>query len=310
MKRGLAGLLFVIPLLASVMLFQTCPLKTEGTTSTAPPSYKRPSWAVNAPGTIKLYIPDIDTVIEYDPNAGYTTTYTLAANSSIYTGGENNYTVQYEIVSSVSGVMASGSANIGEADYESSSGILYPNEQDINEFNFSVPPGLEGLLSVSLVINYNITGLETNIVIPIQIKKPPSGTFSVINVPIFYSASPIVPKGSSAEVDVTPKKAIVLFNLTDATGCLSGYERPPNLNYVVELKYGSEEVGQGNILSCMPSSIRGLPTQIMCIINLDEDQNLYSMFTSEAGAYLELDIGVGPYTCMTSTLYTIPVSKV
>jgi len=307
MKRGLASLLLIIPLLGAVMLFSSCPIKTAEASTV--PAYQRPSWAVNKPGTIKLYISDIDAVIEYDPNMSYNTTYTLSSNSSIYIDGGKSYTVQYEIISSISGVIKSGSASISEADYESSSGTLDPNNQDIGNFSFSIPPGFEGIQSINLVINYNITGLKTKIDIPIQIKKPPSGTSSVISVPIFYSASPIVPKENSARVEVTSRTAIVSFNLTDATGCLSMYTRFPSINYDVKLKYGDKEVGQGNIFYCKPSSIKGLPTEIRCTINLDKDSNLYSMFTSQAGAYLELEMEVGPYNCMTSTLYTISVSK-
>lgn len=285
------------------MLFQTCFL--VGRAQEVQP-YQRPSWAVNKPGTVELYIPDIDTIIEYNPNASYNATYTLSIRSTIYTGEKRNYIVRYEVISSVSGSIVNNSTNVREAYYESVSGRIDANEYDLGSFNFSIPPNLEGLLSVTLVIEYNVTNLSTKINIPIQIKKPPSGTLSVTNVPIFYSASPIVPQSDTARVEVTSKRAIVSFNITDAVGCISK-DRRTLINYAYNLKYADKNV---SIVSCKPlPPLKSLPTEIRCTINLEGDEKIYKSFTSQAGVYLELEIGVGPYNCSMSRSYTISVRK-
>jgi len=308
MKKGVTSLLFIIPLLGAVMLFQACPFGLSRAKAETVQPYQRPFWAVNKPGTIELYIPDIDTIVEYSPKTLYNTTYTLVVRSTIYTGENKNYPVRYEIISSVLGRIIENSTSIGEAYYESTSGRIDPNETDLGSFNFVIPPNLEGLLSVNLVINYNITGLLTKINIPMQIKKPPSGTFSVVSVPIFYSASPIVPKENTARVEVTSKRVIVSFNITDAVGCLSG-DRRISINYNYRLKYAGKEVDK-EIISCMPSSpLKSLPTEIRCTINLERNQDILSSFASQAGVYLELEINISPYNCAMSKLYTISIRK-
>jgi len=312
MKKGVTSLLFIIPLLGAVMLFQACSLPSPRPKSQPVQPYQRPSWAVNKPGAIELSIPDIDTVIEYDPKTIYNTSYTLFISSAVYTGEKDKvYTIKYEVISSVSGRIKEGTINIGEAYYESTSGRIDPNETDLGSFYFVIPPNLEGLLSVSLVVNYNVTGLLTKINIPIQIRKPPSGTFSTVSVPVFYSASPIVPKENTARVEVTSKRAIVSFNVTDAIGCLGGDRKTP-ISYTYKLRYANKEYTseEGSVISCMPSSsLRSLPTEIRCTINLEGDQDIYSSFTSQAGVYLELEINIGPYNCTMSKLYMISIRK-
>jgi len=303
MRRGVASLVFVIPLLATLMLFQACSLPGGKSQNVQP--FQRPTWAVNKYGSIDLYISNLDTVIDYNPSEGYSTTYTLSYKSSVYTGG-GKYKVSYEIISSVSGVIDRGSTDIEEASYESTSGALYASEGDIKNFNFEIPKNLEGLMNVNLVINYNISSLETKIIIPIDVKKPTSGTALTTEAPIFYSASPVIPNSDKAKLEVTSRRIIVTFNIIDSGNCFSNYKRSPSVNYNVKLIHAGREV---NIVSCNPSSLRSFPAQIICSINVDGDEGVKSAFNSGAGVHLELSIDIGPYDCMISRSYVIQTRK-
>jgi len=308
MKRGLTSLLFIIPLLGAVMLFHACPFgfpraKAEEV------SYQKPTWAVNKPGTIELDIEGIEPPIEYNPNMTYRENCTLKAKSTVYTGDERVYGVSYEISYSFK-YLGNSSKNIGEADY--SSGELSPNETDITNFELIIPKGYEAIQNVKISIKYNITNLMTKIHIPMDIKKPPSGQSSTMEFPIFYSASPIIPKTDKAQVTILSRKVVISFNLTDAVGCLSEYKGKQYVNYRVEL-YGG--IGQGGEkrkienISCTPSSpIQLSPNvQIKCTIDLEKDPEIYQIFSS-VGAHLELYMYIGPYSCSLKKEKIIPVT--
>jgi len=303
MKKGVASIIIVMPLLASLMLFQACSLPGGKSQNIQP--FQRPEWAVNKYGNIDLYVSNLDTAIDYNPNEEYSTTYTLSYKSNVYTGG-GRYTVSYEIISSVSGVIDRGSTQIEEASYESTTGALYASEGDIKNFNFVIPKGLEGLVNVNLVINYNISDLRTKIIIPIDVKRPASGTVLTTEAPIFYSASPIVPSSDKAKLEVSSRRIVVTFNIGDLGGCFSNYNRLPTITYNARLIYGGSEV---KILSCNPSSLRSFPAQIICSINVDGNEDVKKAFNSEAGVHLELSIDIGPYNCTISRSYTIQVRK-
>jgi len=303
MRRGVASIILVMPLLAALMLFQACSLPGGKSQNVQP--FQRPAWAVNKYGSIDLYVSNLDTAIDYNPNERYSTTYTLSYKSNVYTGG-GKYTVSYEIISSVSGVVDRGSTSIEEASYESTSGALYASEGDIKNFNFEIPKGLEGLVNVKLVINYNISGLKTKIIVPIDIKRPASGTVLTTEVPIFYSASPVIPSSDKARLEVSSRRIVVTFNIGDLGECFSSYRRLPTVTYDARLIYAGREV---NILSCNPSNLRSFPAQIICSINIDGDEGVKRAFNSEAGVHLELSIDIGPYDCMMSRSYTIQVRK-
>jgi len=303
MRRGVASLVFVIPLLATLILFQPCFVPFAKAHET--PSYQRPVWAVNKYGNIDLYISDLNTVIDYNPNESYSTTYTLSYKSSLFTGG-GKYRVSYEIISSVLGVIDRGSIDIEEASYESTLGVFNVLEGDIKSFNLEIPKGLEGLEQVRLIVDYNISGLKTKINIPIDVQKPASGTVLINETPIFYSASPIIPSSNKARLEVSSRRIVVIFNISDLGGCFSGYRRPPTISYNVKLIYAGREV---NIVSCNPSSLRSFPAQITCSINVDGDEGVKSAFNSKAGVHLELNLDIGPYDCVRVSSYTIQVRK-
>jgi len=306
MKRGIASLVIVMPLLATLMLFQACSLPgSESKLQNVQPA-QRPTWAVNKYGNIDLYILNLDSVIAYDPNEGYKTTYTLSYRSNLYTGGEGKYRVSYEIISSILGIIDRGSADIGEASYESSSGFLYPSEGDIKDFNFEIPKNLEGLMRVYLVVNYNISGLKTKINIPIDVKRPPSGTILNAETSIFYSASPLIPTSDKAGLAVLLRKIIVTFNVSDFGGCLRDHSRSSNIAYKAKLIYAGRET---NIVSCGPSSLKSFPAQIICTINIDGDNDIRTAFMTGTNIHLELNIEIGPYNCTSSKSYTIQVKK-
>jgi len=309
MRKGVASVILVIPLLAAVMLFNACPIPFAKAHEVPP--FQRPEWAVNKYGNIDLYVSDLDTIIDYNPNEGYSAIHTLSYTSTVYTGG-GKYTVSYEITSSILGVIDRGSTQIEEASYESTTGALHASEGDIKNFNFVIPKSLEGLQNVTLVISYNISGLRTKIVIPIDVKRPASGTVLTTEAPIFYSASPVIPSSDKARLEVSSRKIIVMFNLSDFGGCFSKYKkyrRFPSVivSYDASLKYADREVK--NILSCDPKSLKIFPVQIICSINVDGDESIKKAFNSEAGVHLELIIDVGPYDCMMSRSYTIQVRK-
>jgi len=297
-------MILTIPLLATLMLFQSC-FSLGGGSQNVQPS-QRPTWAVNKYGNIDLYISNPDVVIDYNPKDGYSTTYTLSYKSSIFTGG-GKYTVSYEVVSSVSGIIDRGTTDIEEASYVSASGTLYSLEGDIKNFNFEIPKGLEGLINVYLVVNYNISGLKTKINIPIDVKRPPSGTILNAEAPIFYSASPLVPTSDKAGLAVLMRRVIVSFNVSDLGGCFSNYKRQPVVNYNVTLVYAGRKVN--NIVSCNPSSLRSFPAQIICTINIDGDDDIRTAFLTGAGVHMELFIDIGPYDCTMTKSYTIQVRK-
>jgi len=307
MRKGIASVILVMPLLAAVMLFNACPL--PGNKSQGVQQYQKPFWAVNKPGTIELVVEGIDLPIEYDPNTTYSVDYTLKAISTIFTGEESKYKVYYEIVDSFRYV-GTGFVDVEQAEY--SGGDLSPTENDIGTFKLIIPKGYQLLQNVKLTIKYNITNLMTKIGIPMDIEKPPAGQSSIIEVPVFYSASPIIPKTDKARIVVQSRTVIVSFNLTDAVGCLSGYRTSPYIGYRAELYgglVGEEKRKIENALSCTPSNIQ-LPSnaQIKCTIYLDRDQDIYKIFSSGSSVHLELYIYLGPYNCSLEKEKKIPVT--
>ncbi len=245
MRKGVINFLLVLPLLGAVMLFSACTLPFGSSSQKVKP-YERPSWAVNKPGTITLNIPDLPPIIEYDPNTGYNSSFSLTYTSTIYTGEHKEYAVKYNVISSITGPITNGTFNAEEADYDNIKGKIYPFEGNVKEnLRFIIPKGLEGLTQANLLINYNISGLETKILIPLDVRRPPAGTISTLKVPIYYSASPLVPTSDEASVEVAPYRIIVSFSVGDAIGCLSNYQIPPVISYTYSLRYYSSSSRAG-----------------------------------------------------------------
>ncbi|RDD52538.1 hypothetical protein BA065_01065 [Nanoarchaeota archaeon NZ13-N] len=309
MKKSTINLLLILPLLGAVMLFHACPIIIGKAESQEVKPYQRPSWAVNKPGSIDLLVSDVDAIVDYTVSQGYETEYTLSYSSSVYTGEKDKkYKVDY-IIGSSFGIIEQGSNSTSEAYYESLSGIFYPDTADIKKFKFVIPANLSGIIYVKLYLIYNVSDLKTKILIPLDVKKPPSGISEISsNISIFYSASPLVPSNNTAFLQVTPRIITVNFNITDAVGCLAGYTRIQPIQYTAKVKYGSSYVNSEGFINCKPSYIKSIPANITCIIEIYKDNNIYKAF-SLGEVHLDLEFEIDKYSCSFTREYIINIRK-
>ncbi|MEM4773146.1 MAG: hypothetical protein QW648_04030 [Nanoarchaeales archaeon] len=306
MKKAIFSLILVFVITLPTILFQSCPItskeKKEGALS-------KTEWAVNKPGKILVELANIDPLIEYDVNKGFNSAYPVICKSYIYTGEGKEYTVSYRILSSVATDEIFGSCIVGEAEYDSIKGILIPTEEGSIEYEFVIPRGLEAISNINIAIEYNISDLFTKIKIPATVRKPPAGSVSSLETIVSYTATPIVPKSDKIKIDVTSRSIIFYLELIDAERCFEGYRRQPPLkvgeNIIVNAIAVGKEISE---ISCAPTTISILPATLRCSIDLTKDNEIYRLFASETGVYIEISI-VLKYKCSMRNTYNIRVVR-
>lgn len=305
-KRNIISTILIVLLSIPILFFQSCPISRR---ETANPGLQRPPWAVNKPGGVYVELLILDSSIEYNPLEGFTNTYPVICKSSIYTGEKKTYKVDYRILSSVVTRPFSASCNIEEAEYDPIKGNIFVTEKESSVYELNVPKGLEAIQNVNLIIEYNVSNLITKIKIPMTIRKPVSGTVSSTEVPIYYTASPVIPRSDRIKIDITSKGFVFYLDIVDAVGCFRGYKKLPQFKIGDQIKISVVAAGSNiDSISCTPQTITTFPTTIRCSIDLSKNKDIYSLFSSETGIYIEVNIDLA-YSCSMMQSYTIPVIR-
>ncbi len=325
MKAG--RFMYLLPILfvgTTLFYFSTCPIGNVGSGnfgffnigSGSSNSYK-PSWALNQAGNVYLYI-QASSSLNYSESNGLNYKLPLVYVNNIYTMSNSQLNVSYYVYSYVLSSPYSGNFNAEPAFYNSTSNRLSPSNSTIENIEISLSPGLQTVPSqIPIVVEYNISNVVTNILIPLQLNY--SSSQISLREPIYYSSSPITPVDSN--VNVNEINGIMYFSIAfqDSVGCFSNAysSNQATFNITAELRIiGSKQI---NILngddgfSCNP--IQNVPissSTVLCSINLQqltqnnpEIQNLLnSNFVVPAYVLMNLS-----YNCYEKRVYNIPVTK-
>ncbi|MEM0379617.1 MAG: hypothetical protein QW184_01100 [Nanopusillaceae archaeon] len=306
MKRTVFSLILAFLLALPTILFQSCPITSEAKREE---KLLKAEWAVNKPGKISVELSDLDTFIEYNTVEGFNNTYPVICKSYIYTGEGKTYTINYRILSSVMPGEVLGSCELEEAEYDSIKKNVFPMEKESIKYELKIPAGLEAINNVNIVIEYNISELFTKIKIPATLRKPPTGSTSSLETLISYTSSPIVPKSDKIKIDITSKSAIFYLDIIDAEKCFEGYRRQPPLRIGNEIIVNAVIAGKKiDGISCTPTTINTLPATLRCSIDLTKNNEIYQLFASETGVYMEVDL-VLKYTCSMRNMYNIQIVR-
>ncbi|MEM0333731.1 MAG: hypothetical protein QXX30_04725 [Candidatus Aenigmatarchaeota archaeon] len=306
MKRTIFSVVLVFLVTLPTILFLSCPITTGGRREER---VAKAEWAVNKPGKVVVELSDLDVFIEYNIAEDFSNIYSVVCKSYIYTGEKRTYTVNYRILSSVVPGEVLGSCTIGEAEYDSIKGIVFPIEEESMKYELKIPKGLEAISNVNIVIEYNISNLFTKVKIPATVRKPPAGSTSSLETTISYTSSPIVPKSDKIKIDITSRGIIFYLELIDAERCFEGYRRPPSLRIGNEVIINAVVAGRKiDEVSCTPTTINTLPATLRCSIDLTKNDEIYRLFASETGTYIEIDI-VLRYVCSMRNTYNIQVIR-
>ncbi|MEM4819528.1 MAG: hypothetical protein QXQ91_04395 [Nanopusillaceae archaeon] len=306
MKRTIFSIVLVFLVTLPTILFLSCPITTGGRREERG---TKTEWAVNKPGKIVVELSDLDTFIEYNIAEDFSNVYSVVCKSYIYTGEERKYTVNYRIMSSVSPGETLGSCIVGEAEYDPIKGTVFPIEEESMKYELKIPKGLEAINNVNIVIEYNVSNLFTKVKIPATVRRPPAGSTSSLETTISYTSSPIVPKSDKIKIDVTSRSIIFYLELIDAERCFEGYRRPPSLRIGNEIIVSAVVAGRKiDDVSCTPTTINTLPATLRCSVDLTKNDEIYRLFASETGIYVEIDI-VLKYMCSMRNTYNIQIIR-
>lgn len=283
------------------------------------PSYAAPSWAANQPGYIYFQTPT-SVYINYNSAKGGSTTFTILYKNTMNQPVQVQYQLSTDVGSlsygSQQGSLISGTLNINGATYNTQ---LIPQEGYLGPFTLEIPAGFSTLGDVNIVLNYTLPNVQTDLVIPFLIQNPPEGEGVISeNVPIYFTASPIIPS-NYASVNISNGGLInIAFSISDEEGCslttLENYNiftiNVSALDLILltgrgqsyNLLSNSNNIGEcsginGNQIEFVPGGPTS--TTIICSINL---QGL-NLPPSGISAYLEMNM---TYTC--NGLTQIPVN--
>lgn len=291
-------------------------------------------WAADQPGYITFQIPQF--FIYYNPSIPYTsTTFEIQYTNSMYYPNQT-YQLQYQISSDVGSVYlasntseSGGIINLPSAYYNPNSNQLQAFSSILGPFVLNISGGLSTLSNVIITLNYTIPNVKTKMIIPFILRNPPEGEGEIVeNVPVYYTASPIVPS-NYAILTLMPGYAQLEFNISDVEGCSTEtletnyfyYIQVSELNLVILKGATGETVynltQNSNIAQCsgissgnqITFSYGYTPSQeIFCQINENSlpSDILNSIATSGVGGYLELDL---QYNCSGIIQYT-PTVKI
>jgi hypothetical protein len=317
MKAG--RFMYLLPILfagTTLFYFSTCPIGNVGSGnsgfsnigSESSNSYK-PSWALNQAGNVYLYIQAPSPLI-YSESNGLNYKLPLVYVNNIYTMSNSQLKVSYYVYSYALSSPYSGNFNVEPAFYNSTS--------TIGNIEISLGPGLQTVPSqIPIVVEYNISNVVTNILIPLQLNY--SNSQISLREPVYYSSSPITPVYSN--INVNGINGIIYFSIAfqDSVGCFSNAysSNQATFNISAELRIiGSKQIdilNGDNGFSCNP--IQNVPissSTVLCSINLHqlaqnnpEIQNLLnSNFVVPAYVLMNLS-----YNCYEKIVYNIPVIK-
>jgi len=323
MKAG--RFIYLLPILfvgTTLFYFSTCPIGNIGSGNLGffnmgSSNLYKPSWALSQPGNVYIYV-QAPSSLNYSESNGLDYKLPLIYVNNIYTMSNSQLGVSYYVYSYALSSPYSGNFNAEPATYNSSSNQLSPSNSTIGNIEVSLSPGLQAVPSqIPIVIEYNISNVITNILIPLQLNY--SNSQITLSEPVYYSSSPITPVSSNINVNETNGNIYFSISFQDSVGCFSNTYSNNQATFNVNAELSIIGANQINIpngnegFSCSPT--QNVPinsSTISCSINLQqlaqnnpEIQNLINS-NLEIPAYILMNLS---YNCYEEVTYNIPVTK-
>jgi hypothetical protein len=323
MKSG--RFVYLLPILftgTTLFYFSTCPIGNIGSGNLGffnmgNSNLYKPSWALNQPGNVYLYI-QAPSSLNYSESSGLNYNLPVIYVNNIYTMSNSQLEVSYYIYSYALSSPYSGNFNAEPPTYNSSSNQLIPSNSTIGNIEVSLSPGLQIVpTQIPIVVEYNISNVVTNILIPLQLNY--SNSQITLSEPVYYSSSPITPVSSTINVNETNGNIYFSISFQDSVGCFSNVYSNSQATFNVNVELDIIAANQINI----PNGVGGFlctPTQdvpinsstISCSINIQqlaqnnpEIQNLLNS-NLEIPAYILMNLS---YNCYEENIYNIPITK-
>jgi len=323
MKAG--RFVYLLPILftgTTLFYFSTCPVGNTGTGNSGffnvgSSDLQKPSWALNQPGNVYLYI-QAPSSLNYSESSGLNYKLPLIYINDIYTMSNSRLEVSYYVYSYALSSSYSGNFYAEPAIYNSSSKKLSPSNSTIRDIEISLSPGLHAIPSqIPIIIEYNISNVVTNVLIPLQLNY--SNTQKTSSKTIYYSSSPIIPTSSNINVNETNGNIDFLIAFRDAVGCFSNLysNNQATFNVSAELYIiGANKIhipNGGKGFSCSPTqNVQINSSTISCRINIQQLVQKYpeikNLLNSNLGlpAYILMNLS---YNCYEKRVYNIRVTK-
>ena len=323
MKSG--RFIYMLPILfagTTLFYFSTCPIGNIGSGNSGffnsgNSNLYQPSWALNQPGNIYLYI-QAPSSLNYSESNGLDYKLPVIYVNNIYTMSNSQLEVSYYVYSYALSSPYSGNFNAEPAIYNSSSNQLVPSNSTIGNIEVSLSPGLQLVpTQIPIVIEYNISNIITNILIPLQLNY--SNSQITLREPVYYSSSPITPAYSNINVNETNGNIYFSISFQDSVGCFSNTYSNNQATFNVNAELDIIAANQIDILngeggfSCTPTQdVLINSSTISCSINMQQlSQNnpeIQNLLNSNLGlqAYVLMNLS---YNCYEEDIYNIPVTK-
>jgi len=324
MKSG--RFIYMLPILfvgTTLFYFSTCPIGNIGSGNSRffnseNSNLYKPSWALNQPGNIYLYI-QTPPSLNYSESNGLDYKLPVIYVNNIYTMSNSQLGVSYYIYSYALSSPYSGNFNAEPAIYNSSSSNqLVPSNSTIGNIEISLSPGLQAVpTQIPIVVEYNISNVITNVLIPLQLNY--SNGQITLSEPVYYSSSPITPTYSNINVNETNGNVYFSISFQDSVGCFSNVysnnQATFNVNAELDIIAANKiDIPNGKEgFSCTPT--RNVPinsSTISCNIDMQKlSQNnpeIQNLLNSNLGlqAYVLMNLS---YNCYEKYIYNIPVTK-
>jgi len=306
----------------ALFYFSTCPIGNIGSGNSGffnsgNSNLYQPSWALNQPGNIYLYI-QAPSSLNYSESNGLDYKLSVIYVNNIYTMSNSQLEVSYYVYSYALSSPYSGNFNAEPAIYNSSSNQLVPSNSTIGNIEVSLSPGLQLVpTQIPIVIEYNISNIITNILIPLQLNY--SNSQITLREPVYYSSSPITPAYSNINVNETNGNIYFSIAFQDSVGCFSNVYSNNQATFNVNAELDIIAANQIDILngeggfSCTPTQdVLINSSTISCSINMQQlSQNnpeIQNLLNSNLGlqAYVLMNLS---YNCYEEDIYNIPVTK-
>jgi hypothetical protein len=323
MKAG--RFIYLLPILfvgTTLFYFSTCPIGNIGSGNLGffnmgSSNLYKPSWALNQPGNVYLYV-QAPSSLNYSESNGLNYKLPIIYVNNIYTMSNSQLGVSYYIYSYALSSLYSGNFNAEPATYNSSSNQLSPSNSTIGNIEVSLSPGLQAVPSqIPIVVEYNISNVITNILIPLQLNYSNSQT--TLSEPVYYSSSPITPVSSNINVNETNGNVYFSISFQDSVGCFSNIYSNNQATFNVNAELSIIGANQINIpngddgFSCSPT--QNVPinsSTISCSINIQQlaqnSPQIQNLINSNLGipAYILMNLS---YNCYEEFTYNIPVTE-
>ena len=336
MKAG--RFIYLLPILfagTTLFYFSTCPIGNiglgnifniigfgnSGSSNSGSSNIYRPSWAVSQPGNVYIYV-QAPSSLNYSESSGLNYKLPLIYVNNIYTMSNSQLGVSYYVYSYALSSPYSGNFNAEPATYNSSSDQLIPSNSTLENIEVSLSPNLLAVPSqIPIGVEYNVSNVTTNVLIPLQLNY--SSSSITLSEPVYYSSSPITPASSNINVNEIDGNVSFSIAFQDSVGCFNNVysSNQATFNVSAELDIIGTTIiniqnGEEGFLCSPTQNISISSSTISCIINLQqlvqsnqqEVQNLQNLLNSNIGilAYILMNLS---YNCYEDVIYNIPVTQ-